>query len=73
MQRSWTQIKWFISSCTLYIVLFVVFFIISINISSVFFFHWYLKRKFIERAITECNSVEHIMRTIKQINIKTRA
>ena len=32
-------------SCTIYITLLVIFFIISICISSVFFyFHWYLKR-----------------------------
>ena len=32
-------------SCTVYIVLFVIFFIISINISSAFiYFHWYLRR-----------------------------
>ena len=40
------------SSCTLYIVLFVIFFIRSISISSVFiYFHWYLRRKFIETTI----------------------
>ena len=34
------------NSCTIYIVLFAIFFITSINISSVFiYFHWYLKRK----------------------------
>ena len=33
------------SSCTIYIVLFAIFVIISISISSVFiYFHWYLKR-----------------------------
>ena len=40
------------SSCTVYIVLFVIFFIISISISSVFtYFHWYLKGKYIEITI----------------------
>ena len=34
------------SPCTIYIVLFAIFLIISINIFSVFiFFHWYLKKK----------------------------
>ena len=34
------------SSCTVYIVLFAIFFIISVSISSVFiYFHWYLKKK----------------------------
>ena len=33
------------NSCTIYIVLFVIFLIISISISSVFlYFHWYLKK-----------------------------
>ena len=33
-------------SCTIYIVLLIIFFITSINISSVFiYFHWYLKRR----------------------------
>ena len=42
------------NSGTMYIVLFVIFFIISISISSVFiYFHWYSKRKYIE-----CNSIE---------------
>ena len=32
-------------SCTIYIVLFVIFLIVSISTSSVFiFFHWYLKK-----------------------------
>ena len=50
------------SSYTVYIVLFVIFFIISISISSAFiYFHWYLKRKqFIECNTIECNSVKHI-------------
>ena len=39
-------------SCTTYIVLFVILFIISISISSTFiYFNWYLKRKYIETAI----------------------
>ena len=50
------------SSYTVYIVMFVIFFIISISISSVFIcFHWYLKRKqFIECNSVEYNSVKHI-------------
>ena len=33
------------NSCTIYIILFVIFFIISRSISSVFiYFHWYLKK-----------------------------
>ena len=40
------------SSCAIYIVLFVLLFIISISISSIFiYFHWYLKRKYIEITI----------------------
>ena len=40
------------SSCTIYIVSFVIFFTMSVSISSVFiYFHWYLKRKSIETAI----------------------
>ena len=40
------------SSCTIYIVFFVKFSIISVSISSVFnYFHWYLKRKYIETVI----------------------
>ena len=40
------------SSCTAYIVLFVIFFIISTSISSVFiYFHWHLRRKCIETTI----------------------
>ena len=37
------------NSCTIYIVLFIIFLIISINISSAFiYFHWYLKKCNIE-------------------------
>ena len=40
------------SSCTVYKVLFLIFFIISISISIVFIsFNWYLKRKYIETTI----------------------
>ena len=40
------------SSCTIYVVFFVIFFTMSVSISSVFiYFHWYLKRKYIETAI----------------------
>ena len=40
------------NSCTVYIVLEVIFFIISISIGSAFnYFHWYLKRRFIETTI----------------------
>ena len=40
------------SSCTVYIVLFVILFIINISINSLFiYFHWYLKRKYIETTI----------------------
>ena len=54
------------SSCAIYIVLFVIFFIISISISSVFiYFTCYLKRKyiecnFIEYNSIECSSIEHM-------------
>ena len=35
------------NSCTVYIVLLVILFIISISISSIFiYFHWYLKRRY---------------------------
>ena len=38
--------------CTVYLVLLVIFFMISISISSVFiYFHWYLKRGYTETAI----------------------
>ena len=40
------------NSCTVYIVLLAIFFIISISISSVFiYFHWYLKRRYTETTI----------------------
>ena len=40
------------NSCTVYIVLLVIFFIVSISISSVFiYFHWYLKRRYTETTI----------------------
>ena len=40
------------SSCTVHMVLFVIFSIISISISSIFIYlHWYLKRKYIETTI----------------------
>ena len=40
------------NSCTIYIVLFVIFLIISLRTSSVFiYFHWYLKRRYIETTI----------------------
>ena len=40
------------SSCTIYIVLLIIFFIISITISSaLMYFNWYLKRKYIEATI----------------------
>ena len=40
------------NSCTIYIALFVIFLIISLSISSVFiYFHWYLKRRYIETSI----------------------
>ena len=42
------------NSCTVYIVLLVTFFIVSISISSVFiYFHWYLKRRYIETTVYE--------------------
>ena len=42
------------NSCTIYIVLFGIFLIISISISSIFiYFHWYLKKN-----NTEYNSTE---------------
>ena len=38
--------------CTVCIVLLVIFFIISISISSIFiYFHWYLKRRYTETTI----------------------
>ena len=41
------------SSCTVYIVFFVIFFVISISISSVFvYFYWDLKRIYIETTIS---------------------
>ena len=40
------------NSCAIYIVLFFIFFILIISISSVFVnFHWYLKRRYIEKTI----------------------
>ena len=69
MKRNYIKIKfkskwlWKIcSSCIVYITLFVIFFTKSISISSVFiYFHWYLKRKYIEKQSIECNFVmEHI-------------
>ena len=40
------------NSCTVYVVILVIFFIISISISSVFiYFHWYLKRRYTEITI----------------------
>ena len=37
--------KIYVGSCTVYTILFVIFFIISISISSVFiYFHWYFKK-----------------------------
>ena len=42
------------NSCTVYIVLLVIFFKLSISISSVFiYFHWYLKRRYIETTVYE--------------------
>ena len=49
------------SSCTIYIAFFVMFFIISVCISSAFIhFHWYLKENILKQQSIECNSVEHI-------------
>ena len=40
------------NSCTVYIILLVIFFIIRMSISNVFiYFHWYLKRGYIETTI----------------------
>ena len=40
------------NSCTVHIVLLVIFSMISISISSAFiYFHWYLKRRYIETII----------------------
>ena len=40
------------SSCTIYIVLLIIFFITSITISSaLIYFNWYFKRKYIEATI----------------------
>ena len=40
------------NSCTIYIVLSVIFLIIRLSISSAFiYFHWYLKRRYIETTI----------------------
>ena len=40
------------NSCTVYIILLVIFFIVSISISRVFiYFHWYLKRRYTVRTI----------------------
>ena len=49
------------SSCTIYIVFFVMFFIISVCISSAFIhFHWYLTENILKQQSIKCNSVEHI-------------
>ena len=57
------------NSCTIYIVLFIIFHIISISISSVFIcFHWYLKKiifmlsliLILKQQFIKCNSIEHI-------------
>ena len=40
------------NSCTVYIVLLAIFFIVSISISSAFiYFHWYLKTRYTETTI----------------------
>ena len=40
------------NSCTVYIALLAIFFIVIISISSAFiYFHWYLKRRYIETTI----------------------
>ena len=74
------------NSCTIYIVLFAIFFITNIYISSVFiYFYWRFKKKimfvlslsrhlFIKYNSIECNPVEYIkMGNIKEINIKNQA
>ena len=49
-EKIWSSSK--LSSCAIYIVFFVIFFIISISISNTFIsFNWYLKRKYIETTI----------------------
>ena len=51
------------SSCTIYIVIFVIFFIISVSISSVFIYsHWHLKIYIyiLKKQSLEYYSVEHI-------------
>ena len=54
------------NSCTIYIILLVIFLIISISISSVFIhFHWYLKKAILnaiplKQQFIECNSIKHI-------------
>ena len=40
------------NSCTIYKIFLVIFFIISISISSIFiYFYWYLKRRYVEAVI----------------------
>ena len=49
------------NSCTLYIVLFAIFLIISTTISIVFiYFPWYLKEVTLKQYFIECNSIEYI-------------
>ena len=57
------------SSCPAYIVLFAIFFIISISIKSVcIYFNWYIIRKYIETTIFECNY--HECNSIELLNWK---
>ena len=50
--NSWNDYWKICSSCTVYIVLLVIFFIISISISSVFiYFNWYLRVRYTAAAI----------------------
>ena len=62
------------NSCTVYIALLVIFFIVSMSISSVFiYFHWYLKRRYIETTI--CRMQFHWTYkwgNIKEINVKNQ-
>ena len=57
-------------SCTIYIVLLVIFFIISTSISTFTYFQWYLKKYKTEANANTNSNLYILMGIIKEINAK---
>ena len=65
------------NSCTIYLILFVIFFIISISIGTAcFYFHWYLKKVIVMLILVlklKHRFIRHINEKYIKINIKDQS